>query len=745
VSKALVRNANALALVGVVLLLAAVAFLTWYQFSGTREAWFWVRHTYEVMIATDQLGMALRDAESSQRAYLLTGQDGDLGQYRTALERIALLQGELRRLTADNSAQQDRLRGLAPLFQRQQEELDRAIQLRRDAGLDAALSAAQSRGPLFNQIERGLAGLTDAEDHLLGARREQADRVESLARWLALTGSVLAVVLFAFSGWLLAQSRRQLLRSEDEHRTLATQMRTAFESISQGIGVFDEHGLLVRWNGCFITLLNLPGPILHRGAPYDAIAAQVSDAGGLALESMDQIRHHHASRFTADPTVYERARRTDGRSFELRRTFMPNGGFVLTVTDITERVRAEATTRDAQRLQAMGQLTGGIAHDFNNLLTVVMANLELVRSRLPADSDVRTRIERAMWGANRGAALTQQLLAFARKQTLAPMPIDLSAMLPDMVGLLRRTLGEHIEVRTVDAAGLWAAMADPAQVESTLLNLSLNARDAMPGGGRLTIEVANKVLDADYARGHAEVAPGDYVMLAVSDTGSGMPSDVLTRVFEPFFTTKEEGRGTGLGLAMVHGFVKQSGGHINIYSEVGEGTTVRIYLPRAVGAVLPASRSGAPAELPHGSATILVVEDEPAVREVCVATLRELGYRVLEAGDGPEALRVFGENDARIDLLLTDVVLTGRIKGDTVASRLQEVRPDLRVLFMSGYTENAIVHHGRLDDGVHLIGKPFHREQIARKVAEVLGNNAMGAAGQAPNVIDLVSRGGRAP
>ena len=228
-------------------------------------------------------------------------------------------------------------------------------------------------------------------------------------------------------------------------------------------------------------------------------------------------------------------------------------------------------------------------------------------------------------GANRGAALTQQLLAFARKQTLSPVPIDLSAMLPDMASLLRRTLGEHINVRSVDAAGLWPALADPAQVESALLNLSLNARDAMPGGGRLTIELANKVLDADYARQHVEVTPGDYVMLAVSDTGTGMPSDILARAFEPFFTTKDEGRGTGLGLAMVHGFVKQSGGHVNIYSEVGEGTTVRLYLPRAVGAVLPASHSAAPADLPRGNATILVVEDEAAVREACVAILRDLG------------------------------------------------------------------------------------------------------------------------
>jgi CheY-like chemotaxis protein len=253
------------------------------------------------------------------------------------------------------------------------------------------------------------------------------------------------------------------------------------------------------------------------------------------------------------------------------------------------------------------------------------------------------------------------------------------------------------------------------------------------------------VLDSDYARQHAEVTAGDYVMLAVSDTGTGMPPDVLARAFEPFFTTKDEGRGTGLGLAMVHGFVKQSGGHISIYSEAGEGTTVRLYLPRAVGAVLPASRIAAPADLPRGTATILVVEDEPAVREACVAILRDLGYRVLEAADGLEALRVFGENDGKIDLLLTDVVLTGRMKGNEVASRLKEIRPDLCVLFMSGYTENAIVHRGRLDDGVQLIGKPFHREQIARKVAEVLGNaGTMAVTNQVPNVIDISSRGGRA-
>jgi CheY-like chemotaxis protein len=268
-------------------------------------------------------------------------------------------------------------------------------------------------------------------------------------------------------------------------------------------------------------------------------------------------------------------------------------------------------------------------------------------------------------------------------------------------------------------------MADPAQLESAVLNLALNARDAMPGGGRLTIELANKVLDQDYASRHTEVAPGDYVMVAVSDTGHGMPPDILARVFEPFFTTKGEGRGTGLGLPMVFGFVKQSGGHIKIYSEPDEGTSVKMYLPRAIG-VDPTTiqRASAPADLPLGHATILVVEDETGVREITVAILRSLGYRVLDAKDGDEALRVAAEHTAGVDLLLTDVVLPGSLRGRELAERITARHPGVKVLFMSGYTENAIVHHGRLDDGVQLLSKPFKREQLARKVAETLSARA---------------------
>jgi signal transduction histidine kinase/FixJ family two-component response regulator len=730
--------------VAIVLLVGTIGVLDWLQFSSARQARSWVRHADQVITAVDELGFAVRDAETGQRGYLLTGREEYLAPYRDALGRIAVLQDQVRQLTADDPDQQERLGVLAPLLQRKLDELAQTVALRRNVGFDAALAVVQTNlgRDVMDRIMTILHGARDAEQRVLEARRQELDQTEAHTRWLAVGGSLVAVALLALAARLLAQTQAQLLGAEAEQRTLVTQMRTAFDSISQGVAAFDADGRLLRWNERFPALLGLPGPMMRPGTTYEALAEQLAGGGAPFLEADDQIRHGRRGRDPGEPVVYERTRATDGRNFELRRTAMPESGFVLTVTDTTERVRAEATARDAQRLQAMGQLTGGIAHDFNNLLTVVLLNLEFVQDRSDPDDARLTHVDRAIWAARRGATLNHQLLAFARKQPLAPMPIILSDMLPDMANLLRRTLPEHIELQVVDAAGLWPAMADAAQVESALLNLALNARDAMPGGGRLTIEVANKVLDYDYARQHAEVTQGDYVMLAVSDTGSGMPPDVVARAFEPFFTTKPQGMGTGLGLAMVFGFVKQSGGHVKIYSETGEGTTVRLYLPRAVGMEPARSpRDEAPVELPHGAATILVVEDDAAVREVAVEMLRDLGYRVLAAADGPEALRVFGENDAKVDLLLADIVLTGGMKGHEVARRLTEVRPGLQTLFMSGYTENAVVHHGRLDDGVQLIGKPFQRQHLARKVAAMLGTSH-GAASHAGDskIVDLAAR-----
>ena len=742
VAKSLTRNAHVIAFVAALLLVATIGMVTWFQFSSARRAQAWVDHSNQVVRSVNNLGTVLRDAETGQRGFLLTGSDRYLAPYSKARDQIILLQSDLARLTADNPEQQQSLRNLAPITQKKMDELAQTIQLYRNNGTDAALTVVRTNDgqDWMEQIRAVLAEMVNQEDHLLAFRQQNAHAAEAATRVLAFGIGALALILLAVAVRMLGRVRVQLAQAEAHQRQTAEQMRAAFDSVSQGIAAFsaDEH--LLRLNDGFTALLDLPRAMVRPGTSYDAIAEQAAaDAKEPFLETAEQIRHGPGGRSVYEPVVYERTRATDGRSLEMRRTATRDGGFVLTVTDVTERVRAEATARDTQRLQAMGQLTGGIAHDFNNLLTVVLGNLEIVSAKLETAHPLRPRVERAIWGAQRGASLTQQLLAFARKQPLVPMPIDLSGMLPDMTNLLRRTLGEHIDVRVVDAAGLWPAMTDPAQLESALLNLALNARDAMLGGGRLTIEVANKVLDTAYARQHTEVTPGDYIMLAVSDTGTGMTPEIQARVFEPFFTTKEPGKGTGLGLPMVFGFMKQSGGHIKIYSEPGEGTTIRMYLPRAIGvAAAVAPRAAMPVELPRGSGTVLVVEDEPAVREVAVGILRDLGYRVLETGDGPDAMRVFGENDAKIDLLLCDVVLPGGMKGNEVSRRLTEIRPALRTLFMSGYTENAIVHHGRLDDGVQLLGKPFSRETLARKVADVLEIPSVAVRLNAPgNVVDL--------
>jgi signal transduction histidine kinase/CheY-like chemotaxis protein len=376
----------------------------------------------------------------------------------------------------------------------------------------------------------------------------------------------------------------------------------------------------------------------------------------------------------------------------------------------------------SQRMEAIGQLTGGVAHDFNNLLTVVLGNADLL-VEMSADDPMRRQLaEMIGTAAQRGAALTQQLLAFARKQPLDPSVVDVNQRVAALDPMLRRTLGEHIEIELVRGAGLWPAMVDPAQLENALLNLCLNARDAMPGGGKLTLETANVALDQRYADQHADVAPGQYVMLAISDTGSGIPAELLSRVFEPFFTTKEKGRGTGLGLAMVYGFAKQSAGHVSIYSEPGHGSTVKLYLPRAQGARVQAAESElAEPAIRGGAETVLVVEDDEPVRQLACHELRALGYRVLDAACGADALRIV-EGDEPIDLLFTDVVMPGGMSGRQLADAARGVRSGLRVLYTSGYTENAIVHHGRLDPGVMLLPKPYRRADLARAVRTALGN-----------------------
>jgi PAS domain S-box-containing protein len=383
--------------------------------------------------------------------------------------------------------------------------------------------------------------------------------------------------------------------------------------------------------------------------------------------------------------------------------------------DLTEKRAAEAQFRQAQKMEAVGQLTGGIAHDFNNILTVITGTIGILAEAVEDNPQLTAIAKMIDDAAERGASLTKHLLAFARRQPLQPREVDVNTLVLDTAKLLRPTLGEQIEINPLLAKDAWTALVDPSQLTTAILNLSLNARDAMSSGGKLVIETSNAYLDEGYAEMHSEVTVGNYVMIAVSDTGSGIPAANLEKVFDPFFTTKEVGKGTGLGLSMVFGFVKQSNGHIKIYSEEGHGTTVKVYLPRAAGLSDPATELQAPSSIEGGHEVILVVEDDTLVRRYVVTQIESLGYTTLEAGNAVQALAVI-DNVATIDLLFTDVIMPGSMNGRQLVDETLKRRPTLKTLFTSGYTENAIVHHGRLDTGVLLLAKPYRKSDLARMI-----------------------------
>jgi len=373
----------------------------------------------------------------------------------------------------------------------------------------------------------------------------------------------------------------------------------------------------------------------------------------------------------------------------------------------------EAQVRQAQKMEAIGQLTGGVAHDFNNILTVITGTIEILGEAVKDRPHLAQIADLIASAAARGADLTKHLLAFGRRQPLQPRSTDINALVVDAARLLRPTLGEDIEIESMLAHDLKPALIDPSQLSTAILNLALNARDAMPGGGKLTLETRNAVLDEDYARANNEVRPGNYVMIAVSDTGHGIPSNLLHKVFEPFFTTKDAGRGSGLGLSMVYGFVKQSDGHVNIYSEEGHGTTVRLYLPLASGAPEAVAADAGISGNEGGDEFILVVEDDALVREYVMTQIGRFGYRTVAASNAAEALAIIDRGE-RIDLLFTDVMLPGGMNGRQLATEALKRRPALKVLYTSGYTENALVHHGRLDPGVLLLPKPYVSADLAR-------------------------------
>jgi signal transduction histidine kinase len=393
--------------------------------------------------------------------------------------------------------------------------------------------------------------------------------------------------------------------------------------------------------------------------------------------------------------------------------------WLLLATDVTEKRSLEAQLFQSQKMESMGRLAGGVAHDFNNLLGVISGYGELLHKRVRGDPRLRRYAEDIVKAAQRAAGLTGQLLAFSRRQVLQPKVLDLNSVVGETETMLRRVIGEDVQLVTVFDDRLGAVKADPGQMEQVLMNLAVNARDAMPKGGRLTIETGNVQLDRTYAQQHPGVAPGRYVMLAVSDTGHGIAPEVKARIFEPFFTTKEPGRGTGLGLATVHGIVKQSDGHVWVYSEPGHGTTFKIYLPAADEVAAEDAADAVEPELPRGSETVLLVEDEGSLRELVRECLEALGYTILEARHGAEALTVCEGHADDIHVLMTDVVMPG-MSGRELGERLRALRPELRVLYMSGYTDDAVVLHGVLAEKMAFLQKPFTEQALARKLREVL-------------------------
>jgi signal transduction histidine kinase len=478
-----------------------------------------------------------------------------------------------------------------------------------------------------------------------------------------------------------------------------------------------------------MRLLAAQAAALGRGEPVAALPTQIDEVAAIGAALAEAARTISGR----EEDLRRLNDRLESRVNERTRDLAETNARLLAAA--TGRERAEAQLRQSQKMEAVGRLTGGVAHDFNNLLTVVLGNLALARRRiadLPADpateavhERLRRGIDNAAEGANRAASLTQRLLAFSRQQPLAPEAVDANRLVAGMSDLLRRTLGEDVEIETVLAGGLWRAHADPNQLESSLLNLAVNARDAMPDGGKLTIETANAHLDDAYVAGRDDLVAGQYVLICVTDTGTGMSAEVVARAFEPFFTTKPVGQGTGLGLSQVYGFARQSGGHAAIYSEAGQGTTVKLYLPRRRDgdAAPPSVAARATPAIPEAAApgaVVLVVEDEGMVRDFAVTALEEAGYGVLAAADGPAAMLLL-EAHPEVTLLFTDVVLAGPMNGRELAAAALSRKPLLPVLFTTGYTRNAIIHQGRLDEGVNFLGKPYTAVALLERVGKLLG------------------------
>lgn len=676
----------------------------------------------------------LKDVESSSRGYFLTGDERYLKIQSDAAERVRQTASRLRALSSDE--------GLGAKVELLLVLSDRRIaqsrRLTAQRGTAAASDDLLAPGAdVMDRIRREAAAIAAEQSRQYQSERTALER-QAWMTSLALAAGIASCLgliawLFTIRGqevharrMLEAELRALNMELEDRVQERTTQVKRAGELINAVVENLPDMVLLKEpdGEGFRYILVNAAGERLL-GRRRDEIIGKNERDLFPPGEAAGVIQSNKAVLESGKPRILTDRKLTTPqgvRAVETRMVPIADGSgapklLLAIIRDVTESKAREAQLRQLQRMDAIGRLTGGVAHDFNNLLAIIHGNSELLRERMDDGSDSAEMVDDVIGAAARGAELVRRLLAYARMQHLEPEAIDLNARLPNIIGLLHRVLGENVTVRSRPAEGLWLASVDPTQVDDALVNLAINARDAMPRGGTLTIETSNVQLDEDYAGHHVEVGAGEYVMLAVSDTGIGMSQEVIDRAFEPFFTTKEEGQGTGLGLSQVYGWVKQSGGHIKIYSELGHGTTIKLYLPRAE---TEASERQMEADLgtPNGDETILVVEDNPNVRKTVIRQLHDLGYRTVEADSGVRALEL-ARGGLEFDLLLTDVIMPGGMTGYQLADELRATWPDLRVLFTSGYTELA-ASDGSAPRNDPLLSKPYRKQDLGRAVRAAL-------------------------
>lgn len=686
----------------------------------------WMTHSFAVITTIEDLRNQIRRAEQAQQGYLITGDAGYLVPYDPAVKAVRTLLQQLNQLTVDNAEQQARWAKLQERVDIKIREMQQTLDVAGSHGLEAARAIMKTNRSLESaEAITELASAADAKGRdLLTLRIDRVIADEHTTRTIAVTGASIAFVTLVIGTVIIVWAFRTLGRAERAEERFLRFVRGVPD---YAIYSMDTNGSITSWN---------EGAQRIKGYTDQEILGQnfarFFSAEDQAADLPAKARQTAAER---GEFVGEGWRvRKDGTRFFAHVSLYPERdnhgqltGFYKITRDITQQKVAEqlqektrAELAQAQKLQALGQMSGGIAHDFNNLMHVIKNAAEILARQLAADHpNLTTYLDMLQRNADRGAALTQQLLAFARRQPLKPVRLSPNKLVTSMTQLLHRVLGESISIETVLGVGVWDVSVDANQLENAILNLAINSRDAMPEGGKLTIETANTHLDAAYAAAQQEVQPGQYVMIAVSDTGSGMNNEVAAQVFEPFFTTKETGKGTGLGLSQVHGFVKQSHGHINIYSEPGEGTTVKLYLPKLSGGEAVAAPVRQVPLIGKMKGTILIVEDNPDVLTFTAAVVRDLGYRVLTATDGATALKVM-EEEPGVDLLFTDVGLPGGINGRQLADQIKANGSKAKVLFTTGYARNAIIHHGRLDEDVDLIVKPFTKSDVAHKLANIM-------------------------